>query len=143
MEEATKECQGEAVWHRLYADDLVLSAESKEAVEQKLMEWKSLLESRGRNVNIVKTKLIVTGKKIEVIRSGRYPCGVCGRGVGSNSIFCISSQCRCHKWCSRLRVLREDHNFICPSYSRQNASQLDNENDIIQIDGDGIEVMKE
>ena len=39
------------------------------------MEWKNSLESRSMKVNIGKTNLIVTGKKSEVIRSGRYPCG--------------------------------------------------------------------
>ena len=27
-------------------------------------------------------------------KAARWPCGVCGRGVGSNSIQCTS----CHKW---------------------------------------------
>ena len=143
MEEATKECQGEALWHLLYADDLVLSAESREAVEQKFMEWKRPLENRGMKVNIGKTKLMVTGKKSEVMRSGRYPCGVCGRGVGSNSILCTSCLCWCHRRCSGLRVLREDPSFICPRCSRQNASQQDDEDDVIQIDGDRIEEVKE
>ena len=59
----------------------MLSPESKEAMDAKLMEWKSPIESSGLNVNIGKTKLMGTGKKSEVIRSGRYPCRVCGRRV--------------------------------------------------------------
>ena len=140
MEEATKECQGEAFWHLLYADDLVLSAETKEAVEAKFMEWKSPLERRGMNVNIGKTKLMVTGKKAEVIRSGRYPCGVCGSGVRENSIFCSSCQNWCHKRCSGLHVLREDPNFICPSCSSPRTVEDD---DTIEIDGNRIEEVKE
>ena len=76
MEEAIRECQGDALWHLLYAYDMVLSDESKEAAEQKLMQWKSPLGSRGMKVNIEMTNLMVNGKKIEVIRSGRNPCGV-------------------------------------------------------------------
>ena len=143
MDEATKECQGEALWHLLYADDLVLSAESKEAVEQKFMEWKSPLESRGMKVNVGKTKLMVTGKKAEVIRSGMYPCGVCGRGARANSILCSSCLNWCHRRCSGLRVLREDPNYICPSCSRQNSPQPAEEDDTILIDGDRIEEVKE
>jgi hypothetical protein len=33
-------------------------------------------------VYIAKTKIMVTGKKnVEKVQSGKYPCGVCGRGV--------------------------------------------------------------
>ena len=48
-------------------------------VEALFGEW------RGLKVNLEKTKLLVTG-----VRGGRYPCGVCSRGVGVNSILCIS-----------------------------------------------------
>ena len=142
MEEATKECQGEALWHLLYADDLVLTAESREAVERKFMEWKRPLEDRGMKVNLGKTKLMVTGKKSEVIRSGRYPCGVCGRGVAANSIFCNGCQSWIHQRCSGLRVVREDPDFRCKSCTDQDAPQQD-EDDTIQIDGDRIEEVKE
>ena len=140
MEEATKECQDEALWHLLYADDLVLTAESKEEVERKFLEWKRPLETRGMKVNVGKTKLMVTGKKSEVIRSGRYPCGVCGRGVGQNSILCSSCQNWIHKRCSGLRVLREDPNFICPSCCGQ---VVQDESESIQIEGAEIQEVKE
>ena len=76
------------------------------------MEWKNHLESRGMEGNIGKSKLMVTGNKSEVIRSGKYSCGVCGRGVGSNSIFSTSCQCWCNKRCLELRLLWEDPKFI-------------------------------
>ena len=38
MEEATRECQGDALWNLLYADDLVLTVDSREEVEQKFVE---------------------------------------------------------------------------------------------------------
>ena len=44
------------------------------------------MNKKGMKVNISKTKVMVTGKKNSVIRSGRCPCGVCGRLVGQNSI---------------------------------------------------------
>ena len=48
-------------------------------------------ERRGLKVNLEKTKLLVTeGEREEVVQMGRYPCGVCGRGVGVNSILHIS-----------------------------------------------------
>ena len=70
MKEATKKCTGEDLWQLQYADDLVLSAESKEGMEQKFLKRKLSLETRGMKVNLGTTKLMVTAKKSEVIRSG-------------------------------------------------------------------------
>ena len=39
-------------------------------------------------INVATTKVMVTGKKAEVVRSGRHPCAICGKGVGQNSILC-------------------------------------------------------
>ena len=38
----------------LYADDLVLMAESLEELEEKLMKWKAAMESKGLKVNVKK-----------------------------------------------------------------------------------------
>ena len=44
---------------------------------------------RGMKVNLEKTKMMVMGDDVEnVIQVGSYPCGVCGRGVGANSVLC-------------------------------------------------------
>ena len=37
---------------------------------------------------------------------GRYPCGVCGRGVGANFVLCRTYGKWCHKKCLGLRNLR-------------------------------------
>ena len=55
----------------LYADDLVLTAESQEGVEALFGEW-GALERRGLKVNLEKTKLLVTvGERREVVQVGR------------------------------------------------------------------------
>ena len=70
----------------LYADDIVLTAETKEGVLEQFNEWRCAMESKGLKVNLSKTKILVSGKECEsVVTSGEYPCGVCGRGVGANS----------------------------------------------------------
>ena len=51
-------------------------------MEKKLLERKLALETRGTKVNLGNTKLMMTGKNNEVIRSGRYLCRVSGRGGG-------------------------------------------------------------
>ena len=44
-------------------------------------------------VNMNKTKVMISGERQKVTQKAvRWPCGVCGRGVGNNSIQCTSSQ---------------------------------------------------
>jgi len=45
----------------------------------------------------------------------RWPCGVCGRGVGCNSIQCTSCQKSVHKKCSGIKgsMLKVMKSFIC------------------------------
>ena len=46
-------------------------------------------------VNMNKTKVMISGERQKVTQKAvRHPCGVCGRGVGNNSIECTS----CQKW---------------------------------------------
>ena len=44
----------------LYADDLVLMCETSERLGNKFLKWKEALESKGRKVNIAKTKVMVS-----------------------------------------------------------------------------------
>ena len=48
-----------------------------------------------------KTKVMMSGERQKPVqKAARWPCGVCGRGVGSNSIQCTS-----HKWDTRSVVI--------------------------------------
>jgi len=51
----------------------------------------------------------------QVQKAVRWPCGVCGRGVGSNSIQCISCQKWVHKKCSGTKgsMLKVMKSFTC------------------------------
>jgi len=58
-------------------------------------EWKINVENRGMRVNMNKTKVVISGEWQKIAqKAARWPCGVCGRGVLSNSIQCTS----CQKW---------------------------------------------
>ena len=101
------------------ADDLVITAESEEEAVRKLGVWKKEMETRGLKVNIKfnKTKLMEMGRE-PAVRPQResYPCGVCGKGVGANSIWCQCCEKWCHHRCSGLRNLRRaGDNFRCPT----------------------------
>ena len=91
-------------WEPLYADDLVVIAETEEYLMKRLNEWKNNVETRGMTVNMNKTKVMISGERQKPVqKAARWPCGVCGRGVGSNSIQCTSCQNRVHKKCSGIK----------------------------------------
>ena len=51
-----------------------------------------------------KTKIMVSGMDLDLLmRSGKDPCGVCQKGVGSNAIFCGGCMCWIHKKCSGIK----------------------------------------
>ena len=60
-------------------------AETEEDLIKRLNEWQNNVENRGMRVNMNKTKVMISGERQ---KAERWPCGVCGRGVGSNSIQC-------------------------------------------------------
>ena len=88
-------------WELLYADDLVISAETEEGLKMKLNKWKTGMEAKGLRVNMGKTKIMVSGVNLQTLKdSGKYPCSVCRKGVGSNSIYCDGCSHWVHKKCS-------------------------------------------
>jgi len=46
----------------LYADDLVVIAETKDDLIKMLIEWKDNVENRGIRVNMNKTKVMIHGE---------------------------------------------------------------------------------
>ena len=76
-------------WTLFYADDLVLLAKSREILMEKIKIWKEGLESKGLRVNVGKTKVMKCHVAANMnVESGKYPCGVCGKGVSRNAIQC-------------------------------------------------------
>jgi len=50
-------------------------------------ERKDNIENRGKRVNMNKTKVMISGEWQKVTQKAvRWLCGVCGRGIGNNSI---------------------------------------------------------
>ena len=65
----------------------ISSAICKYDLIKRLNEWKDFVENRGMRVNMNKTKVMISGERQKVTQKAvRWPCGVCGRGVGNNSI---------------------------------------------------------
>src|SRR6266516_5349108 len=102
-------------WELLYADDLVLLAESRVELEGRLEVWIARLKGKGLRVNIGKTKVMICKVDAgQVENSGKFPCGICRKGVGVNSIRCTSCNMWIHKRCSGVRDrLERVESFMC------------------------------
>ena len=62
----------------LYADDLVLLADTMNELLPKLGNWKKHLEAKVLRVKMGKTKMMISGKNLHSLKdSGKHPCGVC------------------------------------------------------------------
>ena len=79
----------------LYADDLIIKAPTIEQLGRRVADWRASLLGKGLKVNAGKSKVMVrsSGGKI-IVNSGKWPCGVCGKGVQTNSVQCTV----CTKW---------------------------------------------
>jgi len=95
MEALSTEFRVALPWELLYADDLAVIAETKDDLIKRLNLWKDNMENRSIRVNMNKIKVMISGEHQNLMQKApKWPCGVCGRGVGNNSIQCTS----CQKW---------------------------------------------
>ena len=143
MEALSREFRISCPWELLYADDLVISADTIDNLIERFQLWKDSLASKGLKVNMKKTKVMYS-KHNATSQSDKssYPCGVCGSGVGRNSILC----CTCHHWihhrCTNLRILRADPTFKCKKCSGEIMPTLEEEPSEITIGSESLEVVK-
>ena len=104
-------CSG-VPWEDLYADDLVIIAESLKECVRRLLTWKEAMEEKGLNAG--KTKIMICGTGLDLLQSsGEFPYANCCTGVGSNSIFCNDCKYWVHKKCSGLKRLTKDPDYRC------------------------------
>ena len=89
LEALSREFRASVPWEDLYADDLVIIADSLEQCVRRLLIWKEAMEKKGLWVNAGKTKVMICGTGLDLLQSsGEYPCAVLHTGVGNNSIYC-------------------------------------------------------
>ena len=116
LEALSREFRTGTPWELLYADDLVISAETEEGLKMKLNKWKTEMEAKGLRVNMGKTT--VSGVNLQTLKdSGKYPCSVCRKGVGSNSFYCAGCSHWVHKKCSGvIGSLKSNPDYHCSRY---------------------------
>ena len=76
-----------STWDMLYADDLIITAESKEKAEQRFHLWRAALARRGLKINIDKTKILVSEKRLYSFTLGVIPMWS-AREEGANTVLC-------------------------------------------------------
>ena len=64
----SREFRTGCTWELLYADDLMISAESKEELLVKVKRWKTEMEKKGLHVNMEKKKIIESGINLDVLK---------------------------------------------------------------------------
>ena len=106
------------LYELLYADDLVLIAESEELLVETIERCRKGLEAGGLRVNFGKTKVMrckIGAGQVKSSGKYKYPCGVCKKGVGRNSILCSKCKKWIHRKCSNIKGrLKQDPHYICP-----------------------------
>ncbi|RUS86452.1 hypothetical protein EGW08_005767 [Elysia chlorotica] len=138
----SREFRSGVPWEDLYADDLVIIAESLEECVSRLLTWKEGMEEKGLRVNARKTKIMICGNNLDLLHnSGEFPCAVCCTGVGSNSIFCKGCKKWVHKKCSGLKRLTKDSDFKC-SRCQGTARPIDGRpQSEVQVGSDKLDVV--
>jgi len=58
----------------LYADDLVVIAQTEDDLIKMLNEWKDFVENRGMRVNMNKTKVMISGERQKVTQKMAMWC---------------------------------------------------------------------
>ena len=134
MDRVCRKVRGGLPWELLYADDLVLMAQSLDELKDKLNNWKRDMEAKGMRVNIGKTKVMWGGSDCKRDYGVKYPCAVCNKGVGSNSIFCGTCGKWTHKKCSGVKgSLNKVKKYECSRCSRGVRSGMEG-SDKIEIE---------
>jgi len=74
MKALSREFRVTLPWKLLYADDLVVIAETEGGL---MNEWKDFVENRGMRVNMNTIKVMSSGERQKVMQKAvRWPCGV-------------------------------------------------------------------
>ena len=77
------------------------------------------MEAKGMRLNLGKTKAMWGRKDCRRDYRVKFPCVVCCKGVGSNSILCRKCEKRTHKKCSGVKSsLSRVKNFECSRCSK-------------------------
>src|SRR5437867_3617047 len=103
------------------------------------------LKEKGLRVNIGKTKVMNCKVGVgQVENSGKFPCEICRKGVGENSICCSSCKKWIHKRCSGVMgSIQKMVSFTCRNCTEDGARVADGVKQFVLENNDKIEVAEE
>ena len=94
------------LYELLYADDLVLMAESMEELEAQFIHWEAAFEGKGLKGNLGKTKVMESGGGSGVVVWAKIePCGVCEKKAKVNFVRCKTCKKWIHAKCARVKIV--------------------------------------
>ena len=118
-------------------------APTMEQLSRRVADWRASLLGKGLKVNAGKSKVMVgnSGGKM-IVNSGKWPCGVRGKGVQANSVQCTMCKKWIHKRCSGVRgdLSRVADGFRCRRCD-ETIQEVDLAEDIM-VDGETYECVK-
>ena len=96
---------------------------------------------KGLRVNMGKTKLMRCQSGVKQVQdTGRYPCSVCHKGVGANSIECSLCKKWTHRKCSGVKGrLQKVVDYCCPSCASYGTEPVARQVDVVLADYDRLE----
>ena len=68
LEDLSLEFRAGVPWEDLYADDLVIIADSLEECVRRFLIWKEAIKKKGLRVNAGKTKVIICGTGLDLVQ---------------------------------------------------------------------------
>ena len=146
MEALSRELKVGCLWELLYADDLVLMAETLHDLKKKLTIWKDNVNAKGlcvnaKGLNTNQTKLVCSKQNLSVKSDPvKWSCSTCYKGAGSNSIFCQSCNRWVHKRCSKIKgSLKADPS--CKCNARANIITISQDDPEVIIENNKFEVV--
>ena len=75
-------------WEMLYADNLVIVADSIEESTNRTSQLKTNLECKRLESEHRQGKGAIQWHEYVLVDTGKWSCGVCRKSIGRNSIFC-------------------------------------------------------
>ena len=127
-------------WEDLYADDLVIIAESLEECVRRLLTSKEAMEKKGLRVNAGKTKIMIYGTGLNLLQASFHaPSVVLEWAATASSATAASTGCTT-KWSGPKRLTKDPHYRCtqCQGTARPLDSRPEKE---VQVGTDKLEVV--
>ncbi len=115
-------------------------AHSVDELRDKISKWKEATEKKGMKVNVGKAKVMFGGERRvieEFLTRPEWPCAMCGKGVGSNSVKRTKCQLWVHGKCSGVQksLTTVKDTFVCKKCSSGTRLSKD---EIVDKDDQGL-----